>query len=215
MNWESKRRGDGKRFTSCLHWQVMLQAASFRRRVVQGSQAGAAPYQAGLQQTPGPWFCQPLQVFSFAFLHVNGYLVNTARKQRWGTYFEGLQKVASGFHLPAVEVFLGRGAQGTKASPSELMLKPGAIWCSAPPPASASKHLGSACVLCSLGITTWALWEILPSVSNLLTDLLLHVSGTCFRKHLSDYLCLLVTAICHEVVLFMHHSTDISSLSAA
>lgn len=105
----------------------MLQAAPFRRRVVQGSQAGAAPYQAGLQQTPGPWFCQPLQVFSFAVLHVNGYLVNTARKQRWGTYFEGQQKAASGFHLPAVEVLLGRGARGTKASPSELMLKPGAI----------------------------------------------------------------------------------------
>lgn len=201
---------------SCLPWQGVLQAASFRRWAVQGSQAGAAPYQAGLEQTPEPWFCQPLQVFSFAVLHVNSYLVNTTGKQRWGTYFEGQQRVACSFHLPAAEVLLGRGAQETKAGPSELVLKPSAIWCSAPPPATASEHLGSAALLCSLGTPAWVLWEMtFPSISGLLTDLLLPVSRTCFRKCLSDYPCLLVTAICHEATLFMHHSADISSLSTA
>lgn len=70
-----------------------------------------------LEQTPGPWFHQPMQTGFFAVLHLSSYLVNTPRKQRWGRYLEGQQKVASSLNLGAAEVLLGQGCAGEQSQP--------------------------------------------------------------------------------------------------
>ena len=79
-------------------------------------------------------------------------------------------------------------AAGASHAELWLMLNPSSVRCPAPPSATDSEHLSSAGLHSSLGNVEWVLWDMnFPSVFNLLTDMLLPVNRSCFRKWVTSF----------------------------